>query len=111
MLMRRRYVLSTVVVALALWPEAAADATWQGKPGRLAYSNGGGIHTIGGHGRHHHLLAERGGGYGVAWSRKGRHLAYSTGSTLWVARADGSKRELVVSSDGRATVLRSPSWA
>lgn len=107
--MRRRYALLTAVVASGLAP-AAADATWQGEPGRVAYDTAAGLQTVRPDGSHRRLLVKGNTSYGLDWSRGGRELAFSTGG-LWRMRADGSHKKLILSENGIATVFLRPAWS
>src|SRR3954468_4328913 len=105
---------SPVVALLAcVLSPAAADATWPGKAGRIAYWRLDGVHTIGSDGKHDCLVLPGLTGNAFAWSPNGRELAY-TNDQVWRARADGSQRRLIVSAGyeepGRSTELLSPAW-
>lgn len=107
--MRSGSALITALAALALWP-SPAGATWQGRPGKLAYWTLEGLNTIGHDGTHHRLFPKLQATYGLDWSRNGHELAFSN-TSLWRMHADGRHRKLILSSNGIATVLEYPSWS
>ena len=101
---RRLLVLGAAgITAVAAYP-VAADATWPGKPGRIAYrafddADEGvddGIYTVRADGRRNRRIVRRAES-DAAWSRDGKRIAwFRTGSQLWQARDDGSRARLVL---------------
>jgi Tol biopolymer transport system component len=110
-LFRRAFPVAALLACL-LSP-AAADATWPGKPGRIAYWALDGVHTIRPDGTGDRVILPYLTGNVFAWSPNGREIAYS-GDTVWRARADGAHRHLIADrgygplSDD--TVVSSPAW-
>src|SRR4051812_28023641 len=100
------------LVAFVLSP-AAADATWPGKQGRVAYWRLDGVHTIGADGKHDRRVLPGLTGKTFAWSPGGREIGYAIDG-IWRARADGTHRHLIVAAGyeepGRSTELLSPAW-
>jgi WD40 repeat protein len=92
---------------------AAADATWPGKPGRVAYWSLDGVHTIGADGKHDRLVLPGLTGKTFAWSPTGGEIGYAIDG-IWRARADGTHRHLIVAGGyeepARTTELLSPAW-
>jgi hypothetical protein len=111
----RRALPIAAVLTCVLSP-AAADATWPGKPGLVAYWGIDGVQTVRSNGTHHRLVLPGLTGNTFAWSpANGREIGYSTDG-IWRARPDGSHRHLVVGSGfeepgpGGETELSSPAW-
>ena len=92
---------------------AAADATWAGKQGRIAYWALNGVHTIRPDGTHDRLILPGLTGNAFSWSRGGGEIAYSN-DTLWRARPDGTHRRLIADRGygplNEDTDLTSPAW-
>jgi WD40 repeat protein len=95
---------------------AAADATWPGKQGLVAYWGLEGVQTIRPDGTHHRLALPGLTGNTFAWSPNGREIGYAIDG-IWRARADGSHRHLIRASgyeepgfEGGETELVSPAW-
>jgi Tol biopolymer transport system component len=105
-----RYILLPLALAtLACLPSSAA-ATWPGKASKLAYHSGGGdARTVDSNGKHRHVLAKDNGVYGLDWSRSGKQIVFADGY-LWRARADGSHKRKVFTSNNVPTI-QSPSWS
>src|SRR3954462_7932282 len=104
---------SPVVALLACVLSPAADATWLGKAGRIAYWSLDGVHTIGADGKHDRVVLPGLTGNAFAWSPNGREIAYGN-DEVWRARADGSDRHVIVAAGykepGRSTEVLSPAW-
>jgi Tol biopolymer transport system component len=95
-----------LLVALAAFP-AAADATWPGKPGKLAYQRvDGPIFSIRPDASHNHRLVREASGE-PAFSPRGRSIAYPVSTELWRARADGSRRRRIARVD---EAILHPAW-
>jgi Tol biopolymer transport system component len=102
------------VLACVLAP-AAADATWPGKPGRIAFWGLDGVHTIRPDGTGNRVVLPGLTGNAFAWSANGREIGYASDS-IWRARAGGSDRHLIRGSgyenpvSGGETEVDSPAW-
>src|SRR4051812_49623178 len=92
---------------------AAADATWPGKAGRVAYWRLDGVHTIRPDGKHDRRVLPGLTGKAFAWSPNGGEIGYAI-DRIWRARSDGTHRHLVVAGGyeepGRSTEVLSPAW-
>src|SRR4051812_32793567 len=84
-----------VLVVGALWP-SAANATWPGKPGLVAYWGLKGIQTVRADGTHHRVVLKSLLGTGFAWSPNGHEIAYACGLGVCRMRADGSQQQVIV---------------
>jgi Tol biopolymer transport system component len=108
----RRAFPIVALLACGLVP-GAADATWPGKPARVAYWQLDGVHTIGPDGKHDRLVLPGLTGKAFAWSPNGREIGYAIDG-IWRARADGTHRQLIRGSGyeepGLSTELSSPAW-
>jgi Tol biopolymer transport system component len=114
MLARLAIALVAISALAAVLSPAAAEATWPGKQGLVAYSGPNGIETVRPDGTRHRVVARHlSGGIGFAWSPGGRELAYSADG-IWRMRADGSQKHLVVDSGyeepGRISFAEQPAW-
>jgi WD40 repeat protein len=102
------------LLACVLSP-AAADATWPGKAGLVAYWGIEGVQTVRADGTHHRLILPGLTGNTFAWSPAGRQIGYTIDG-VWRARPDGSDRHLIRGSgyeepgQGGETDLSSPAW-
>jgi Tol biopolymer transport system component len=99
--------VAALLVALAAFP-AAADATWPGKPGKIAYhqSGDGPIFSARPDGSHDHRLLRQSEG-DPAWSPRGRWIAYPISTEVWRARADGSHRRRIARLE---SAVSDPAW-
>ena len=99
------------LLACVLSP-AAAEATWPGKPGLVAYWDLAGLHTIRPDGTHDRLVFEHMTGNLFAWSPNGRELGLGGSDVLWRARPDGTHSRVVVNRGyGRDNPdVLSPAW-
>jgi Tol biopolymer transport system component len=106
------------IAALLAWvlSPAAADATWPGKPGLVAYWALDGVHTIRPDGTHDRVVLPGLTENVFAWSPNGREIGYVI-EGIRRARADGTHRHLIRGSgwedpDGRGgeNELASPAW-
>ena len=110
----RRALPIAALFACVLSP-AAADATWPGKAGLVAYWGIEGVQTVRPDGTHHRLVLPGLTGNTFAWSPGGRQIGYTIDG-VWRARADGTHRVLIRGSgyeepgQGGETDLGSPAW-
>src|SRR3954451_20511078 len=110
-LLGRAFPIAALLACMLL--PAAADATWPGKAGRVAYWSLDGVHTIGADGKHDRVVLPGLTGNAFAWSPNGREIAYGN-DEVWRARADGSDRHVIVAAGyeepGRTAEVLSPAW-
>ncbi|MEA2442009.1 MAG: TolB protein [Thermoleophilaceae bacterium] len=109
-LFRRAFPIAALL-ACVLSP-AAAQATWPGKPGLVAYWALDGVHTIRPDGTHDRLLFEHMTGNLFAWSPNGRELGLGGSNVVWRARPDGTHSHLIRGSGfgGDDPDVLSPAW-
>jgi Tol biopolymer transport system component len=91
--------------------QAPVDAAKDGPSiaGRIAFASSRGIHVIGADGRGLRRVAPS--GAAPAWSPDGRRIAYQVPDAIWVVRADGRQRRLVVGAREGASTPESPDWS
>jgi Tol biopolymer transport system component len=113
----RRLLTAVVLAVLAAFP-AAAQATWPGNSGRIAYAGldfadeGAldGVYTIGPHGRGNHRVISQKDGGDLGVSRDGRRIAFTLqGRELWHVRSDGSQARRILRL-GHGS-LADPAWS
>src|SRR2546423_1222965 len=93
-----RYMPIAAVAALALSPSPAA-ATWEGKPGLVAYQTVDRLNTIRPDGTHRRPIGDTFDVNGFDWSPNGHAIVWAGTDALWQVRADGTHRRRITSQD------------
>ncbi len=92
--MRLRFLTSFVVAVTLLLTASTAHASFPGANGKIAYSATVNVYTVEPDGTGAQQLVPN--ARSPAWSPNGRQIAYSDGSRIWIANADGSQPHVIL---------------